>query len=105
MRMPPTSRRRRSGISLERERELPASVYVSADEAWEEFQEQYFGDNPELAEGFADDNPLATSDNYEVYMATTDDSMRVSLPKRAVPSRRPRKNWFSSPRAWTESAV
>ena len=24
-------------------------VYVSADEAWEEFQQQYFGDNTELA--------------------------------------------------------
>ena len=48
-------------------------VYVSADEAWEDFQKQYFGDNPELAEGFKDDNPLATSDNYEVYMQTVDD--------------------------------
>ena len=48
-------------------------VYVSADEAWEEFQQQYFGDNTELAEGFKDDNPLATSDNYEVYMQTVDD--------------------------------
>ncbi len=47
--------------------------YVSAEEAWEEFQKQYFGDNPELAEGFKDDNPLADSDNYEVYMKTTDD--------------------------------
>ena len=44
--------------------------YVSADEAWEEFQKEYFGDNPELAEGFKDDNPLASSDNYEVYMET-----------------------------------
>ena len=48
-------------------------VYVSAEEAWDEFKEEYFGDNPELAEGFADDNPLATSDNYEVYMETTND--------------------------------
>ena len=48
-------------------------VYVSAEEAWEEFQQQYFGDNTELAEGFKDDNPLATSDNYEVYMQTVDD--------------------------------
>ena len=48
--------------------------YVSADEAWEEFQKEYFGDNPELAEGFKDDNPLASSDNYEVYMETTDNS-------------------------------
>ena len=48
--------------------------YVSADEAWEEFQKEYFGDNPELAEGFRDDNPLASSDNYEVYMETMEDS-------------------------------
>lgn len=48
-------------------------VYVSADEAWEEFQKQYFGDNTELAEGFKTDNPLAESDNYEVYMQTVDD--------------------------------
>lgn len=47
-------------------------VYVSAEEAWEEFQKEYFGDNPELAEGFAEDNPLATSDNYEVYMETVE---------------------------------
>lgn len=46
--------------------------YVSAEEAWEEFQKEYFGDNPELAEGFKDDNPLASSDNYEVYMETMD---------------------------------
>ena len=48
-------------------------VYVSAEEAWDEFQKEYFGDNPELAEGFKDDNPLASSDNYEVYMQTMED--------------------------------
>ena len=52
-------------------------VYVSAEEAWDEFKEEYFGDNPELAEGFADDNPLATSDNYEVYMETTNDDQNL----------------------------
>ena len=44
--------------------------YVSADDAWAEYQKEYFRDNPELAEGFKDDNPLANSDNYEVYMKT-----------------------------------
>ena len=44
--------------------------YISADDAWESFQKEYSGDNPELAEGFKDDNPLASSDNYEVYMKT-----------------------------------
>ena len=43
--------------------------YVSAEEAWENFQKDYFGDTPEAAEGFANDNPLANSDNYEVYMS------------------------------------
>ena len=43
--------------------------YVSADEAWETFQKDYFGQGAEyLAEGFKDDNPLSTSDNYEVYL-------------------------------------
>lgn len=47
--------------------------YVSADEAWEKFQEDYFGeDASELAEGFKDDNPLAGSDNYEVYMTSVE---------------------------------
>lgn len=43
--------------------------YVSADEAWESFKDDYFGDAKELAEGFKDDNPLSGSDNYEVYMS------------------------------------
>lgn len=46
--------------------------YVSADEAWEEYKKEYFGDNMELAEGFKDDNPLAGSDHFEVYMKTQD---------------------------------
>jgi len=44
--------------------------YVSAEEAWEEFQKDYFKDNPEAAAGFEDDNPLANSDNYEVYLSS-----------------------------------
>ena len=43
--------------------------YVSAEEAWEKFQKEYFGDTPEAAEGFKNDNPLGNSDNYEVYMS------------------------------------
>ena len=43
--------------------------YVSADEAWDTFKEDYFGDAQELADGFKDDNPLSGSDNYEVYMS------------------------------------
>ena len=60
------------GEQLENHEGVADVKYVSAEEAWEEFQKEYFGDNPELAEGFKDDNPLASSDNYEVYMETMD---------------------------------
>ena len=43
-------------------------VYVSADEAWKSYQEKYFEVNPEVAEAFVDDNPLANSSNLEIYM-------------------------------------
>lgn len=58
------------GEQLESRDDVSEVKYVSADNAWAEFQKDYFGDNPELAEGFKDDNPLAHSDNYEVYMKT-----------------------------------
>lgn len=58
------------GEQLESRDDVSEVKYVSADDAWSEFQKEYFGDNPELAEGFKDDNPLAGSDNYEVYMKT-----------------------------------
>ena len=56
--------------------------YVSADEAWEEYKVQYFGDNMELAEGFKEDNPLAGSDHFEVYMKT-EDSPKATLTQRS----------------------
>lgn len=48
--------------------------YVSADDAWDNFKDEYFGENADLADGFKNDNPLAGSDNYEVYMKTIDDN-------------------------------
>ena len=49
--------------------EVTEMVYVSAEEAWNEYKETYFAENPELAEGFADDNPLANSAHYEIYVS------------------------------------
>ena len=53
--------------------------YVSADDAWEEFRTKYFGENEELADGFRNDNPLANSSNYEVYMKTLEEDGEISL--------------------------
>ena len=78
------AQKREIGEELENHEGVSEVVYVSADEAWEEFQKQYFGDNPELAEGFKDDNPLASSDNYEVYMKTMDDNQSLLARSRSL---------------------
>lgn len=51
--------------------------FVSAEEAWEQFQKDYFGELSELAEGFKEDNPLAGSEHYEIYL--NDVSMQDAL--------------------------
>ena len=49
-------------------------VYTSAEEAWEEFKTEYFGeDAEELSEAYADDNPLADSDSYEIFLNDIED--------------------------------
>ena len=40
------------------------AVFVSADEAWEGFKQEYLG---EYSDGFTE-NPLADSENYEIYL-------------------------------------
>ena len=57
------------GEKIEARSEVSEMVYVSAEEAWEEYKEIYFSENPQLAEGFADDNPLANSAHYEIYVS------------------------------------
>lgn len=47
--------------------------YTSAEEAWESYKDLYFGDEyEELAEGYANDNPLKNSASYEVYFNEAD---------------------------------
>ena len=52
--------------------------YISADEAWSKFKSDYFGDREsELAEAFADDNPLSSSDSYEVFLNNIEDQQAM----------------------------
>ncbi len=49
-------------------------VYKSAEEAWEGFKEDYFGDQAEeLAAAFENDNPLAESDSFEIFLQNIED--------------------------------
>ncbi len=65
------------GTQIGKRVEVSKKVFVSAQEAWDEFQKIYFEGAEEMAEGFTNDNPLANSAHYEVYM--NDISMQESL--------------------------
>lgn len=47
--------------------EVERIEFESADEAWENFKDQYF-QGADAADGFKDDNPLVNSANYHVYL-------------------------------------
>lgn len=51
--------------------------YTSPEEAWESFKDVYFNGNEAAAESFANDNPLANSASYAIYM--NDISMQKTL--------------------------
>lgn len=65
------------GAEIDKRVEVSEKKFVSAEEAWESFQKDYFKGNEDMAEGFVNDNPLANSAHYEIYM--NDISMQQSL--------------------------
>lgn len=65
------------GEELKKEDGVLEVNYISAEEAWNKFQDDYFGGSKEAAEGFKNDNPLANSDNYEVYMSDVSKQKQV----------------------------
>lgn len=58
--------------------------YTSAEEAWEKYKVKYFGDRMDLAEGFADDNPLANSASYTVYLDSAEALAPISASIEAI---------------------
>lgn len=61
------------GEEIGKRPEVSELVFVSADEAWESFKEEYLG---EYSDGFTE-NPLENSANYQIYM--NDVSMQPAL--------------------------
>lgn len=56
------------GEQIRRRTEVKEMHYTSAEEAWEYMKGKYFKGMEDLAEGFADDNPLAGSASYEIFL-------------------------------------
>ncbi len=53
--------------------EIKEMKFVSSDEAWSDFKQRYFEGMEELAEGFEEDNPLADSSSYEIFLNHIED--------------------------------
>lgn len=56
------------GDQIKQMEEVESVTYTTAEEAWENFQTEYFEGVEDLAKGFADDNPLAGSASYEIFI-------------------------------------
>jgi cell division transport system permease protein len=65
------------GEEISKRVEVSESVFVSAEEAWEEVKADYFEGNEDIAASFEGDNPVANSAHYEIYLS--DVSMQNSL--------------------------
>lgn len=67
------------GEEIKERAEVEKIEYVSAEEALQQYIDEYLNGSEEAAEGLEEDNPLANSANYEVYL--NDISMQSSLAK------------------------
>lgn len=65
------------GEEIGKRAEVAKYDFVTADEAWASYKDKYFEGNEAAADGFAEDNPLANSEHYEIYL--NDVSMQQTL--------------------------
>lgn len=56
------------GDKIRERSEVRDMDFTSEEEAWETFSKEYFAGVEDLAEGFADDNPLVGSSSYQIFL-------------------------------------
>lgn len=56
------------GNKIKARDEVKEVTFTSAEDAWAEAKQEYFGDMQDLAEGFEEDNPLANSASYTIFL-------------------------------------
>ena len=62
--------------NLEQREDVVEVKYIDADTAWKEFKNVYLGEDSEALTGF-EENPLANSDNFEIYMKSVENQSSV----------------------------
>lgn len=65
--------------------EVQSMVFVSAEDAWNHYKDKYFDGRSEMAEGFAQDNPLAASASYEIYLNSVEEQATFITYLESVP--------------------
>ena len=66
------------GKTIQQMENVSLIEYTSPEEAWEKYKVKYFGDRMDLADGFEEDNPLANSASYTVYLDSAEALSTVS---------------------------
>ncbi|MGN0243976.1 MAG: permease-like cell division protein FtsX [Lachnospiraceae bacterium] len=61
-------KRLKIGEAIEDRMEVSTCTYISPEEAWAIFSEEFKDEDPELIAGFEDDNPLINSASYEIHL-------------------------------------
>lgn len=56
------------GERIKANSDVKSVEFTSADAAWAQFKDEYFAGREELAEGFAQDNPLKGSSSYTIFL-------------------------------------
>lgn len=67
-----------AGEEIKGWKEVRQAEYTSAEEAWDTFKAQYFEGAEDLAEGFENDNPLANSTSFEIFLNDISDQESVA---------------------------
>jgi cell division transport system permease protein len=57
------------GVQIKKRPEVIECNYISAEEAWEKCKKEMFDGQEELTDTFSEDNPLADSASYEVFLS------------------------------------
>ena len=65
------------GREIGKRKEIKSANYTSAEDAWNEFKSDYFNNNELMAQAFAEDNPLAGSQSYEIFLNNIEDQKSI----------------------------
>ncbi|GLC83367.1 permease-like cell division protein FtsX [Lacrimispora brassicae] len=63
-----TNKIKEIGNKIKARDDVKEATFTSAEDAWAEAKQEYFGDMQDLAEGFEEDNPLANSASYTIFL-------------------------------------